>query len=86
MGAGNGMLARMVVLQAFFVGLIGYGLGMGLTSLFGLAVLSKGQPPFHMPYQLPLGVLAVILIICAFAALLGIRKVWKLEPAIVFRG
>jgi ABC-type antimicrobial peptide transport system permease subunit len=30
--------------------------------------------------------LVVILLICSFAAILGIRKVIKLEPAIVFRG
>ncbi|MDB6017947.1 MAG: hypothetical protein JWR19_2436 [Pedosphaera sp.] len=86
MGASNGLLARMLLLQAFTVGMIGYGLGVGLTVLFGLAVLKKGQPPFLMPYQLPLFTLVVILIICAFAALLGIRKIYKLEPAVVFRG
>jgi len=86
MGAGNGLLSRMVILQAFFVGFGGYGLGIGLTSLFGFAVLKKGQPPFFMPYQLPALTLLVILLICSFAAILGIRKVIKLEPAIVFRG
>jgi putative ABC transport system permease protein len=85
MGAGNGLLSRMVLLQAFFVGLAGYGLGIGLTSLFGFAVLKKGQPPFFMPYQLPVLTLLVILLICSFAAILGIRKVVKLEPAMVFR-
>jgi putative ABC transport system permease protein len=68
------------------VGLIGYGLGVGLTALFGVLVLKKGQPPFLLPYQLPLFTLVVILLICAFAAILGIRKIYKLEPAVVFRG
>jgi putative ABC transport system permease protein len=86
MGASNGLLARMLMLQAFTVGLIGYGIGVGLTVLFGFAVLKKGQPPFLLPYQLPLFTLMVILIICLIAALLGIRKVYKLEPAVVFRG
>ncbi len=86
MGASNGLLARMLILQAMTVGLIGYGLGVGLTALFGLGVLKKGQPPFILPYQIPLGTLVVILLICAFAALLGIRQINKLEPAIVFRG
>jgi putative ABC transport system permease protein len=86
MGASNGLLARMLMVQAFTVGMIGYGLGVGLTALFGVAVIKGGQPPFLMPYQLPLFTLLVILFICTFAALLGIRKIYKLEPAIVFRG
>jgi putative ABC transport system permease protein len=86
MGASNGLLARMLMLQAVTVGIIGYGLGVGLTVIFGFLVLKKGQPPFMLPYQLPLATFVVILLICTFASLLGIRKVYKLEPAIVFRG
>ena len=86
MGASNGLLARMLMVQALTVGFIGYGLGVGLTALFGMAVLKKGQPPFLLPYQLPLFTLVIILFICLFAALLGIRKIYKLEPAVVFRG
>jgi len=72
--------------QGLTVGLFGYGLGVVLTTLFGLAVVKTGQPPFQLPYQLPLFTLIVILFICVFAALLGIRKIYKLEPAVVFRG
>lgn len=86
MGASNGLIARMLMVQALTVGLVGYGIGVGLTTLFGIAVLKKGQPPFLLPYQLPLFTLVVILFICVFAALLGIRKIYKLEPAVVFRG
>ncbi len=86
MGASNGLLARMLMAQALTVGLIGYGLGVGLTALFGVAVLKSGQPPFLMPYQLPLFTFVVIIFICMFAALLGIWKIYKLEPAVVFRG
>ncbi|HEX4647140.1 MAG TPA: ABC transporter permease, partial [Verrucomicrobiae bacterium] len=32
MGASNGLLARMLLVQAFTVGFIGYGLGVGLTT------------------------------------------------------
>jgi putative ABC transport system permease protein len=86
MGASNGLLARMLMVQALTVGLIGYGIGVGLTALFGMAVLKSGQPPFLLPYQLPLFTLVVIIFICIFAAMLGIRKIYKLEPAVVFRG
>ena len=86
MGAGDWLITRMVLLQAFTVGLIGYGVGIGLTVLIGNAFLKKGMPPFALPYEVPLITFVVIMGICAFAALLGIRKIKKLEPAVVFRG
>ena len=86
MGASDGLISRMLMVQALTVGLIGYGLGVGLTTMFGRAVLKKGEPPFVLPYQIPLYTFFVIIGICLFAAFLGIRKIRKLEPAIVFRG
>ncbi|HSH95770.1 MAG TPA: FtsX-like permease family protein [Roseimicrobium sp.] len=86
MGASDGLLTRMVLLQAFTVGLIGYGIGLGLTAAIGAMFLRKGMPPFDLPWQLPALTLGAILIICTFASLLGVRKVRKLEPAVVFRG
>lgn len=86
MGASNRMLAAMLIMQALAVGFLGYGCGLGLATLFGFSVLEKGQPPFYMPQILPLVTLVAILTICIFAALLGIRKIRQLEPAIVFRG
>ncbi len=86
MGATNGTLARMLLIQTLTVGLIGYGCGVGLATVFGLILLKKGMPPFYMPYPLPLFTLAAILFISGLAALIGIRKISKLEPAIVFRG
>jgi putative ABC transport system permease protein len=86
MGASNWLIARMLMLQAWTVGFIGYGIGLGFTVLFGMMVLRKGQPPFMLPYQLPLFTFAVIMLICTLAALMGIRRVYKVEPAMVFRG
>ncbi len=86
MGASDKVLARMVMLQTLTVGLIGYGCGVGLATLFGMIVLEKGMPPFFMPWQLPVITLVAILFICWLAASLGIRKIRSLEPAVVFRG
>jgi putative ABC transport system permease protein len=67
------------------VGLIGYGLGVGLASLIGAA--SKGSElAFRMPWQLLAISGAAVAIICTFTALLSIWKVVRLEPAIVFKG
>lgn len=85
MGASHQLLRRMLMLQAGVVGLIGYGIGVGLASVFGYIAIEKGQPPFYLPYQVPLFTLFSIILICAFSAYLGIRKVAKLEAAEVFR-
>jgi putative ABC transport system permease protein len=85
MGAGMGMLTQMVLLQAFSVGFVGYGIGVGLTAWFGNSVLRAGQPPFFMPWQVPAFVALVIILICSFSAAIGLGKIAKLEPAIVFR-
>lgn len=86
MGASSALLYRMLLFQACLVGFIGYGIGLGLTAIFGFIVLKKGQPPFYMPYQVPLITLIMIIIICAVAAIIGIRKISRLEAAEVFRG
>ncbi|MEY2787985.1 MAG: hypothetical protein RLZZ34_1128, partial [Verrucomicrobiota bacterium] len=43
-------------------------------------------PPFKMEVAFLFQALGAVLMICALAALFGIRRVAKLEPAIVFRG
>lgn len=85
MGASNGTLCLMLITQAFTVGLIGYGIGLFFTSGFAMAALKNEQPPFYMPQFVPFAVLGVVLGICTLAALLGIWRVSKLEPAMVFR-
>jgi putative ABC transport system permease protein len=84
MGATNGQLLRMIVLQALLVGFIGYGLGVGAASLFGW-LTSTSELAFRLPWQLlALGASAVLLI-CAVSAVVSIWKVLRLEPAIVFK-
>jgi len=86
MGASNGLLSGMLLFQALTVGVIGYGIGLGLTALFGLAVAKTGQPPFRLVPMYLWDSFGAVLLICVLAALFGIRKVARLEPAIVFRG
>jgi putative ABC transport system permease protein len=85
MGASTATLARMIVLQAFTVGLTGYGVGVGLATLFGSIVASGGRLPFAETFTLLALVFAALLGICLFAALISIVKLARLEPAIVFR-
>jgi putative ABC transport system permease protein len=85
MGAGNGTLLKMILLQAALVGTIGYGLGVGLTSLFGMATRNT-MLAFKFPWQLLLFSGIGVTLICMAAALFSIIKVFRLEPAIVFKG
>lgn len=86
MGASNFLLCRMLLLQAFIVGFIGYGIGVGLAALFGFGTLKSEQPPFYMSPYIPIATFGLIIFICSIAALIGIRRISKLEAAEVFRG
>ncbi len=85
MGANNGMLLRMILLQALVVGAIGYGLGVGAACGWGMLISERTQLAFRLPWQLLLVTAVAVLIICLGSAALSIRKVMKLEPAVVFR-
>jgi putative ABC transport system permease protein len=85
MGAKTGTLARMVFLQAFAVGFAGYGLGVGIAAVFGFGVLKGGEPPFYLPWQILVFTGAVIIFICCFSALIGLLKIVRAEPAVVFK-
>jgi putative ABC transport system permease protein len=84
MGAGNLRLLRMILLQAVIVGLVGYGLGVGLASLFGQ--VGESELAFRLLPETLLMTGGAVLLICILAALLSIQKVIRLEPAIVFKG
>lgn len=84
MGADNDLLTKMVLLQSAIVGTLGWGLGVGAASLFGL--LSRGtQLSFRLPWELMIGSYIAILIICLISAYVSIRRIRRLEPAIVFK-
>lgn len=84
MGTSNWTLLRMILLQAVLVGSIGYGMGVGLTALFGYA-MRYTILAFKFPWQLLVFSGAGVSIICMLAALISILKVIRLEPAIVFK-
>ena len=85
MGASTFALSRMILLQAFTVGLTGYGVGIGLATVFGFLTARSGGFPFIETWQLLLLVLVALLAICTFSALISIIKLARLEPGIVFR-
>jgi putative ABC transport system permease protein len=84
MGAGNWLLLRMILLQSLLVGIIGYGLGVGAATTFGYFT-QKSELAFLLPWQLLLFTAGAVVLICILSALVSIRKVIALEPAIVFK-
>ncbi|MGE4349407.1 MAG: ABC transporter permease [Candidatus Berkiella sp.] len=86
-GVTNTQLLKMVLTQASIVGTTGYGLGIGFTALFfkitGETPALKG---FVLPWQVMVGTAVVIAIIILLSIIFSLRKVFKLDPAIVFRG
>ena len=85
MGMTNLRLSVMLVIQSATAGLIGFGIGLLATSAFARWAIENQQPPFFMPWQIPVVAFAVIQLICMAAALLGIVRLSLYEPAMVFR-
>jgi len=85
MGMSNFRLSLMLIIQATTVGIIGFGLGLLATSGFAMGAIKNAQPPFYMPWIIPVVAFGVIQLICMIAALLGIIRLSLYEPAMVFR-
>jgi len=85
MGASNLRVTAMLVVQALATGFIGYGVGVGVASLVLRFFVRLGKIGVYTPWQLPVGVFVVVMTISAGSALLGIVRVARTEPSVVFR-
>lgn len=85
MGTSNMRLLGMILLQGLIVGVIGYGIGVGLASLMG-SLAGKTELAFRLLWQTLVISGGAVTLICLFASLLSIQKVIRLEPAVVFKG
>ena len=84
MGAGTGTVLRMLCLQVLLVGTVGYGVGLGAASFTGI-FFGKAGLAFEMPWTIPVfGGLSVMLC-CMVAGGLGMIRVLRLEPSVVFK-
>ena len=83
-GVKDEKILKMVLLQGLTVGIIGFGLGSGVTAIMGL--LARGSV---ISFKLTTQVLFLssfgILTICMITAYLSVRKILLLDPAVSFR-
>jgi putative ABC transport system permease protein len=86
MGASNWTILAMVLAQGLQVGLVGYGVGVGLAAVFGWWVRGASRLAFFMPWEVLAITGAAVFVIVLVASLVSVRKVLVVEPAIVFRG
>ncbi len=87
MGTSNRRLVRMLLLQAFTVGVIGYGLGLGPSSFCARYVATHSvKLSFYMPWPVLIVTAGSMVMIVVTFSLFSIRRVLVEEPAIVFRG
>jgi putative ABC transport system permease protein len=87
MGAKSRELILMILFQASFTALAGYGLGIGLCAL--MITLAKIRLPDYAAtityWNLSLAFVMVV-IIAAVSSYFGVRKVLRIEPFDIFRG
>ncbi len=86
-GATNRQITGMVLLQAAVVGVMGYALGMGGAAAFFTFVRGGAAlEDFYLPWQVLVGTGVVVFLIILVSVLGSLLKVFRVDPAIVFRG
>jgi putative ABC transport system permease protein len=86
-GARNQELVTMILFQASFVALTGYGLGVGLCALIiWLARLNIPDYAAVITYMNLSIAFLMVVAIAASSSYVGVRKVLKIEPFDIFRG
>lgn len=86
MGATDGLIVAMVMLQASLVGSVGFGIGAGASAAFAMSTKGSGGPSLLLNWQLLAGCGAAVLIMVLAAACISLRKVLTLEPSVVLKG
>jgi putative ABC transport system permease protein len=86
-GATNGELVAMILFQASFTCLTGYGLGVGLcTVLIELAKLRLPDYASMITYWNLALAFVMVVVIAAVSSYIGVRRVLRIEPFDIFRG
>jgi len=84
-GASNRYIYKVILEQASISAVLGYALGM-IVSLLVVRASQHGGAAIIVPWPMGIGMFFVTLFMCASAAMVSIRKVTRLDPAMVFKG
>lgn len=84
-GSTTGDLGKVLILQALIYAGIGSAVGITALGFIGRAIRSA-KLTLRYPPELLAGLLLAMVAICVAASLLGLLRLRKLEPGIVFRG
>jgi putative ABC transport system permease protein len=85
MGASNGYVYKVILKQATISALMGYALGIIISSVLVYIAKPAGAPVL-MNSWIILGTFLLTLFMCIGAAVISINKVMRLDPAMVFKG
>lgn len=85
MGASAWQLIRMLLVQSLSMCLLSCVIGTVGAVLFGMAVKSRGLPPFVLTWQILGGVLVAQIIVGLIGPIMSARELHRIQPAAVFR-
>jgi len=87
-GVRNRRLLVMTLTQALFIGMIGYGIGLGLAATFFSTAAKKADAlrGFYLLPEVAIAVAILALVIVFASTILSMRRVLVVDPAMVFRG
>jgi putative ABC transport system permease protein len=87
MGLSDRRVVAMILVQALVVSAIGYGIGVGLATIYGI-IAQRDMPllAFFLPWQVLVVSAVAVLVIALASSMLSVHRVLVLEPATVFQG
>lgn len=87
-GLRNSRLLTMTLTQALFIGVIGYGIGLGAAATFfsTAAKRSDALRGFYLLPEVAIGVAILAVTIVFASTIISMRRVLVVDPATVFRG
>ncbi len=84
MGAPLGMVRKMILIQSFWVGAIGWGIGTGAASISGFFT-QYSELAFVLTWWLFLASAISVGFICALSSIVSLRKIQTMDASIVFK-
>jgi len=85
MGAPNSYIYKVIITQAAIAAVAGYAVAM-FVSVFVVRASASGGAAILLPLPMVVALFFLTLFMCATAAVVSIKKVTSLDPAMVFRG